>query len=95
MKRLILKHGSGKHEALRNPKRDSQAASEEDNASDPGLDISRIQKDRLFIARNNLKLNVFINLFLMACLGLVFSLDWYCYEQPSDASVINAFLTLV
>lgn len=51
--------------------------------------FKHIHKDRMFIARNNLKLNIFLNLFLMACLGLVFSLDWYCYYNESDSNVIS------
>ena len=52
-----------------------------DNRSEDSYhSFKNMHKDRLFIAKNNLKLNIFLNLFLFACLALVFSLDWFCYE---------------
>ena len=51
--------------------------------------FKNMHKDRLFIARNNLKLNIFLNLFLFACLALVFSLDWFCYETSDVSTVSN------
>jgi hypothetical protein len=44
-------------------------------------DMKNMHKGRVFIAKNNLKLNIFLNLFLFLCLGLVFSLDWFCYPN--------------
>jgi len=34
---------------------------------------------RIYIAKNNLKLNIVINLFLIVTLIILFYFDWYCH----------------
>ena len=65
----------------RNSEQSSDDKEELDNDGISSNSMHNVQKDRLFIAKNNLKLNIFLNLFLMACMGVVYFLDWYCYEQ--------------
>ena len=40
--------------------------------------LAKDQLRKIFVAKNHLKLNAFINVFLFACLGFVFFLDWFC-----------------
>jgi hypothetical protein len=40
--------------------------------------LSKEQFRRIFVAKNHLRLNAIINVFLFACVGFVFFLDWFC-----------------
>jgi hypothetical protein len=73
--------------------KESYGGSDWSDSNDEGSchSFNKVHKDRVFIAKNNLKLNIFLNLFLFACLGLVFSLDWYCYYDD-DTTTVTYFL---
>ena len=51
-----------------------------DEWSDVSGEEAMLYKEKLFIAKNNIKLNIFLNILLIASLGIICSIDWFCYE---------------
>ena len=49
------------------------------------------KKGKVFIVKNNLKLNIFLNMFFLACLTIVFVLEWYIYSVPYDETSVKLY----
>lgn len=58
-----------------------------------GDSLSKSHKDKIFIAKNNLKLNLIMNAALIACLGLVFFMNWYHYKAGTGKVRITRITT--
>eukprot|EP00347_Sterkiella_histriomuscorum_P003820 403362813 len=68
---------------------DNKSGHEDDYEHLSNHSMSKEHRGIIFISKNNLKLNVFLNMFLIVMVGLIAYFDWYCYKS-SDADGVHS-----